>query len=135
MWEDFESFYKLILSMLVLQSYALLKFPNLMHFLQFWNLYMWLKCIPHISNELQQFIEDWVQEAKCCHDLSSVPCKQPHGMQDQPPTNKKNIMPKPTTQTKKATRLIKVYTQLITKSLERAIKKKTYLKKEASVNT
>ncbi len=31
-------------------------------------------------------------------------------MQDQPPTNKKNIMPKPITQTKKATRLIKVYT-------------------------
>ncbi len=80
MWEDFESFYKLILSMLVLQSYALLKYPNLMHFLQSRNLYMWLKCIPLIGNELHQFIEDWVQEAKCCHDLPSVPFKQRHGM-------------------------------------------------------
>jgi hypothetical protein len=60
MWEDFESFYKLILSMLVLQSYALMKYPNLMHFLQFRNLYMWLKCIPLMGNELRQFIEDWV---------------------------------------------------------------------------
>jgi hypothetical protein len=110
MWEDVESFYELILSMLVLQSNALLKYPNLVHFLQSQNLYMWLKCIPLIGSELHQFIEDCIQEAKCCHDLPSVPCKQQHGMQDQPPTNKKNIMPKPTTQTKKATRLIKVYT-------------------------
>jgi hypothetical protein len=47
--KDFESFYELISSTLVFKNHALLKYLDLMHILQSWSVYRWLKCVPLVG--------------------------------------------------------------------------------------
>jgi hypothetical protein len=52
MWDGFIRFYAIISSYEVLESYALLNYPNLIHFLKSWDVYKKLKNIPLIGLDL-----------------------------------------------------------------------------------